>query len=256
LRAIAKSAPIHANRIASYLGTFGQWAEDDGRIEESPFVRLKRFGKEESRDRALSNPEIRTVWQACAGMGAYGLAVRFMLATGQRRSEVAGAEWTEFDIERKLWVLPRERTKANRAHEIPLSPIALSILDEARKSKAGQYVFSVHGSRPVSGWSGSKVRLGALAGAELPAWRLHDLRRTTSTNLARLRVERLVISKILNHAEGGVTKAYDRYAYLPEKRKALDAWGARLEAIVAGETVAEDSAVLDFEEAAAARAWR
>ena len=68
--------------------------------------------------------------------------------------------------------------------------------------------------------------------ATLPEWHLHDLRRTAATHMAQLHVDRIVISKVLNHAEGGVTKVYDRYGYEPEKRRALDAWGARLSAIV------------------------
>jgi integrase len=241
LRSIARETPTHANRIGSYLSKFGQWAEDDGRIGESPFVRLRRFAKETARDRVLSDLEIRAVWRACAGMGAFGRAVRFMLATGQRRSEVGGMEWKEFDEAKKLWTLPRERVKADRAHEVPLSPLALCILAES--ARMGAHVFTTRGP-PISGWSKFKERLDGLAlaemkrlagdDAELPEWHLHDLRRTCATHLARLRVERTVISKVLNHAEGGVTRIYDQYAYLDEKRAALERWGARLAAIVEG----------------------
>jgi len=45
-------------------------------------------------------------------------------------------------------------------------------------------------------------------------------------------ISRLVVSKILNHAEPGVTAVYDRHSYDREKRAALDAWGARLEEII------------------------
>ena len=255
LRAIAKKTPTNANRIGSYLSKLGQWAEDDGRIEESPFAHLKRFTKEMARDRVLTDLEIRAIWRACANMGAFGRAVRFMLATGQRRSEVGDMEWREFDEGKKLWTLPRERVKADRAHEVPLSPLALSILAEAREVKMGEHVFATRAPRgpqdgherrattaPISGWSQFKRRLDGLAlaelerivgdgvAAELPEWHLHDLRRTCATHLARLRVERTVVSKILNHAEGGVTKIYDQYGYLPEKRQALNLWSARLAA--------------------------
>jgi integrase len=69
---------------------------------------------------------------------------------------------------------------------------------------------------------------------EIEEWRLHDLRRTAATHMAKLGVDRLVISKILNHAEGGVTKTYDRHRYEAEKRAALDRWALRLQAVVDG----------------------
>ena len=253
LRATAKRLPTHARRIKSYLHKFGDWAEEDGRIEESPFANLKRFGKEHARERVLSDLEIRAIWQASAGMAAFGRAVRFMLATGQRRSEVGDMVWKEFDEGKKLWTLPRERTKADRTHEVPISPLALSILGET--PKIGEHVFATRGPRapqgrpatttPISGWSKFKDRLDALALAELkrlagddaalPKWHLHDLRRSAATQMARLGVDRLVISKTLNHAEGGVTKIYDKYGYLPEKRQGLERWGARLAQIVEGQ---------------------
>ena len=261
LRGLVKKIPTGANRIRSYLRAFGAWAEDDGRIEdgESPFANLKRLTKERARDRVLTDLEILAIWRACAGgMGAFGRAVRFMLTTGQRRSEVGDMEWREVDLAKKLWTLPRERTKADRAHEVPLSDLALSIL--ANSPKLGSHVFTTRASRrpqegqgrpsasvPLSGWSKFKDRLDGLALAELKRlasddaslleWHLHDLRRTAATQMAELRIPRLHISMILNHAEGGVTKVYDRSRYEPEKRAALDRWGERLAAIVEGRKV-------------------
>jgi integrase len=235
--------------VRSYLRTFGKWAEGDDRIDESPFVNLKRLTKEKARERVLTDLEVRAIWRACAEMGAFGRAFRFMLATGQRRSEVGDMECRELDIAKKLWTIPRERVKADRAHEVPLSMLALSILAET--PEAGDHVFATRAPQgggasttPISGWSKAKARLDTLAldelkrlagdGAALPDWHLYDLRRTCATHLARLGVERTVISKVLNHAEGGVTQVYDRYAYEAEKRRALDLWGARLAAIVEG----------------------
>jgi integrase len=140
-----------------------------------------------------------------------------------------------------------------------LFPLALSIIEEC--PKIGDFVFSTGRSgplraggdgepRPISGWGKAKARLDALAleklrallgedaPAEFPAWHLHDLRRSAATNLARLGVDRVVISKILNHSEGGVTAIYDRHRYDAEKRRGLDLWGRRLAAIVDGK---EDS---------------
>ena len=260
LRKIAKDARTNARLIASYLGTFGKWAENEGRIEdgESPFDRLKRFGTENRRERILAETEIAAIWKASADLGAFGRAVRLLLATGQRRSEVGDLTWQEIDG--NLWTIPADRTKPGRAHLVPLSPLALSILADVKK--LGAHVFTTRSTPkgetiPISGWSKSKARLDVLAIAELrkltgddeatiPEWHLHDLRRTAATLMTRRGVSRLVVGKVLNHAEQGVTgQHYDLYDYLSEKRQALDLWGARVAAIVDGR---EDN-VVDLEKA-------
>lgn len=133
LKRLAKTTPTHALRIRSYLHTFGRWAEEEERIKESPFANLRRLGKEAKRERVLTDAEVRAIWRACDDMGAFGRAVRLMLVTGRRRSEVGSMEWREIDEAKKLWTLPPERTKADRAHEVPLSPLAMSILAADRR---------------------------------------------------------------------------------------------------------------------------
>ena len=191
-------------------------------------------------------------------MSAFGRAFRFLLATGQRRSEVGAMTWREIARKEALWTLPKARTKAKRLHTVPLSHLALSILDDC--PKIGDFVFAsgrsgavreseMAGPVALAGWGKAKERLDQLAlrhakalaaergenePKEIAEWRLHDLRRTAATHMARLGVDRLVISKVLNHAEGGVTKGYDRHGYDDEKRRALDLWAQRLRAIVDG----------------------
>ncbi len=131
---------------------------------------------------------------------------------------------------------------------MPLSDLALATLGEC--PRLGRFPFTTRGDVPIAGWSKSKAALDAAmleqlqkeadekgdaaAPVSLPPWRLHDLRRTCATNLARLGVDRIVISKLLNHSEGGVTSVYDRHARDPEKRVAMDRWAQRLRAIVEG----------------------
>ena len=188
-----------------------------GGSEKSPFANLKRFGKEQTRDRVLSRPEIRAIWRASAEMGVFGRAVRLLLATGQRRSEVGDMEWRELDDERKALGLAGERAKANRAHAVPLSPLALSILAELPEARRARLRLDAQralggGTIPISGWSKFKSRLDRAAiealrqltgdaQATIPEWRLHDLRRTAATLMTERGVSRLVVSKVLDHAE-------------------------------------------------------
>jgi integrase len=243
VRGLRKTAPIAANRLLAYLKTFFSWCVDQELIEASPAAAIKRPSKEVKRDRVLTDLEIRAIWVACGELGLFGGAFKMMLATAQRRTEVGEMTWREIDRDEKVWRLGRERTKANRAHEIPLSDLALAILHDA--PRIGEFVFSSgrRGSGAINGWSKAKRRLDALAAkklrelapeteGELPEWRLHDLRRSAATHMAKLGVDRVVIGKILNHAEAEVTAIYDRHKYGGEKRRALELWAARLASIV------------------------
>jgi integrase len=257
---LKKESPIAANRVLAYLKKFFAWALENELIDDSPAASIKRptAEKDRERERVLADWEILAFWWACGEMGAFGRAFRFMLATGQRRSEVGAATWGEIDKSEALWTLGKARTKAKRLHDVPLSALSLSIVDDC--PMFGDFVFAsgragnAHDGRdsgPVAlaGWGKAKERLDelmlkrakALALAdgkkepdEIEDWRLHDLRRTAGTCMARIGIDRLVISKLLNHAEGGVTKRYDRHRYDAEKRVALDRWALHLQAIVEG----------------------
>lgn len=161
--------------------------------------------------------------------------------------------WQDIDIKAALWTLPRESTKADRLHEVPLTPLSLKVLKEVKRT-GDKYVFTTNGKTPISGFSRAKARLEAvvvnqrlksagkskptekeLAKAAIPDWRLHDLRRTMASNMAKLGVEPHVIEKVLNHSSGaisGVAAVYNRYAYTDEKRAALDTWSETLTGIV------------------------
>jgi integrase len=106
--------------------------------------------------------------------------------------------------------------------------------------EVGTYVFSTtNGRKPISGWSKAKRRLDKEINLDfelkVAPWTLHDLRRSVATNLGRLGVDRLVISRILSHVDGGVTARYDRYGRDEEMAKAMDLWGQKLREIITGE---------------------
>jgi integrase len=204
IRIVRKDAPVAANRLLAYLKTFFAWAVDQELIEASPAASVKHPAKELRRDRVLSEPEIAAIWQACGSLGAFGRAFKLMLITGARRSEVGAMTWREVNLAERLWILPRERTKASRALEVPLPDLALSVLAEC--PELGEFIFTINGTRPVTGWSRPKRILDkvlAESGTEIAPWHVHDLRRTCATRLARLGISRVVIGKILNHAEPG-----------------------------------------------------
>jgi integrase len=228
---MAKRQPIAANRVLAAVRKMFNWAVDQRRIiPVSPASGLGAPGKETERERVLTDEELIRLWRAAETMGkTSGGFVRVLILTGQRRDEVATMRWQDLDLDKGLWTLPREATKGDRSHEVPLASMATQILLDL--PRLGDFVFTTKGDRPISGYSKIKARADKLAGIE-EDWRFHDLRRTAGTGMARLRIPVSTISRVLNHKEGGVTKIYNRYSYLDEKRQALETWAAHVSGLL------------------------
>ena len=226
-----RGAPVMANRTLAALRKLFNWSIARDIISASPCHLVQAPIKETRRDRVLSEDEIRAFWSACEALRyPFGPLFKLLLVTAQRREEVASMRWSDLDLQKAMWMLPREFTKADRAHIVPLSTAAIDIIENIPET--GEYVFTTVGNRPVSGFSKAKARL--VQQTSLVGFRLHDLRRTASTLMRPLGVDRLTVSRILNHADGGVTAVYDRHTYDQEKCHALNAWSQKLKSIVEG----------------------
>jgi integrase len=228
-RVIDSGAPIEANRVLASVRKMFNWALSRDIIAASPCAGVKPPAAEQSRDRVLSDDELRNVWQASSAVGwPLGSIVQMLILAGQRRDEVGRMAWSEVDLKARLWTLPRERVKTNQTHEVPLSDAAVAVLKAVPRIAGSSFVFTTDGVTVFSGFSKSKRRLDALLPKTMAPWRLHDLRRSAASGLARLGIGLPVIEKILNHSSGsfaGVVGIYQRHSFADEKRKALDAWG-------------------------------
>ena len=222
--------PIGANRVLAAVRKMFGWAVERDILPTSPVVNVRAPGKETERDRVLTDEELKKVWEAAERKGGVsGAFLKTLILTAQRRDEVSSMRWADLDLEARVWTLPREATKGDRSHEVPLSPAVIEVLTALPRT--GAYVFSsTRGERPISGYSKIKVAADKLAGFD--DWRLHDLRRTAGTGMARGGIATSTISRVLNHKEGGVTKIYNRYGYLDEKRHALETWARKVESLV------------------------
>ena len=197
--------PVAANRVHSIVSTFFKWCVANDLLSGSPAANLAAPNKETSRERVLTDAELRRVWQAAEAIGfPYGTILQLLILTGQRRGEVAGMMWSELDLEAATWSLPRERVKNNRRHEVPLSHQALAILKQVPRigasgeaRTASRHVFSLNGTGPYSGFK-RKARLDQLA--EVHGWTVHDLRRTVATGLQRLGIRLEVTEATLSCA--------------------------------------------------------
>ena len=240
-----RGSPIMANRVLATCRKFGNWCVARDIIPASFAAGVKPVARETSRERILTDDELRWFWKASGKLGEpFGPLFRLLLITAQRRDEVGAMTHNEIDGD--LWTIPADRAKNGRAHAVHLSDLAMDTLADVKRiaGKAG-YVFTTNGRNAVSGFSKAKERLDAMmldiareevvqAGGdpdrvEIPHWTLHDLRRTAASGMARIGINLPVIEKVLNHVSGsfgGVAGVYQRHEFRDEMKRALNAWAS------------------------------
>lgn len=251
--------PVAANRLLAAVRKLFNWCVDEDILDRSPSAGLKPKHAETARDRVLSDAELAAVWKAAeAAVFPFGAGVRMLILTGQRRSEVFGARWPEFDLADRAWTIPRERAKSDREHIVPLSQAALDLLTglpriagaaEDGTPAEPEFLFTTTGSSPFSGFNKSFDRLCIAAAAAfaieaakagrtvdpMKPWVMHDLRRTFATGCAKRGVPVQVVEKLLNHGSGthaGIVGVYQRHEYWDERRAAADGWAEHVLSLV------------------------
>ncbi len=258
-------APTAANRALFLLRAVLNFAIDEKALEYNVTDRIRKF-KESPRERWLDDREIALLWRACDRV-AYpaGRIAQLLLLTGQRRLEVGHLRWSEIDPKENIWHLPAERTKTGVANDIPLTPLALKILDACPQFIDVDTVFTSgkNGEKPVAAWSSFKLRIDAAildvqhedakeqgAGPAtvepLERWTFHDLRRSCASILQGLEIPDRTIDRILNHRLPGERKTYNKNPLIKEKTRALQALADHVEAAVIGEPLPDN--VIEFSE--------
>ena len=247
---VDRGSPIMANRTLATVRRMFAWCVERGIVETSPCTSVRAPAHERSRHRVLSDEEIRLVWHASDQIGwPFGPLTKLLILTGQRIGEVSRMRWSEVNFDAAIWTIPRERTKNDIAHEVPLNEQALAVLNSLPKLRGeSDLVFTTTGSTAVGGFSRAKNRIDTaivrslLSEKPLPHWTFHDLRRTVATDMARLGVDLPVIEKVLNHMSGsfaGIVGVYQRHSFADEKRQALEAWGVFVQGLVGGNKLGE-----------------
>jgi len=266
---VERGAAVQANRVLAAVRKLFNWAASRDIIAASPAAGVKAPSPEASRDRVLTDDELRTFWRACEQVGyPFGPLAKLLLLTGARRDEAAGLRRSELSGDGSLWALPAGRTKNSRPHAIPLSPQARIVIAEApivalskadlaadipRHGKHRDLAFTTTGRAPVSGYAKGKARIDAAMlviarknavergedpeDVKLEPWTFHDLRRTVASGMARLGIDLPVIERCLNHVSGsfgGVAGVYQRHSFADEMRTGFATWGAHVEAVAAG----------------------
>jgi integrase len=223
-----RGAPVAANKALKSVKTFLRWCVGRAVLDQSPAEGIPLPAKEVARDRVLNDKELAQVILGARKIGGpYGVIVELLALTGQRREEVAGLQREELDLAHRVWTIPKQRTKNAKAHVVHLSDQSVAVLKRADQRGL------VLGTKPFQ-FSRAKRLLDQFSG--VAGWRLHDLRRTCVSGMARLGIPPHIADKILNHNAGtisGVAAVYQRHEFLAERQEALERWGSHVAHIVA-----------------------
>jgi integrase len=236
----------NANKIFVALRGFFNWLRAELIMTRvSPLDGLKPPPGSEGGKRTLNAAELRLVWLAAEEMEyPFGPFVQLLTLTLARRNEVGRMVRPELDTPGALWTIPPTRTKNKLEHVVPLSDLALSIINRIHNYIASdaQFVFTTDGTHASSNFSKNKRALDAIVtekngGTPLPRWTLHDLRRTGDTEMHELGVAPHIVEACVNHISGhkkGVAGTYNKAKYLKEKRAAFTLWAEHVVRIAEG----------------------
>ena len=228
--------PSAANHAFTAARTFFRWVAKPPRryIPYSPMSGMSLPFPPVKRKRVLTDRELDAIWKAAeARTDDYGVIVRLLMLTGQRRGEIASLHSAYIDGD--LVTLPEELAKNHNEHTYPMGMLAQSLVP-----KRDGLIFPAKAKgTPVNHWSQCKEELDKEC--PIASWQLRDLRRTFATKLASLRVAPHVIERLLNHRIGtlpvggeisAIAAVYSRHQYLDEMREAVEKWEACLSALL------------------------
>jgi integrase len=235
------SGPAAADRARATLSAFLAWAMKEGLVEINQATATNTHGSKKGRERVSNEGELVEVGRSL-GDNTYGNVLRLLILTGQRRAEIGSLRWDEVDLPGRLIRLPGERCKNHRARDVPLSEPAARLLQAV--PRVGPFVFGTSAVGFCDFAPGKAILDGRLAaarqaaGAEpMPAWVLHDVRRSVATHTAEIGVQPHIVEAVLNHISGhktGIAGVYNKATYSAEKRQALDLWAEHVMALVEG----------------------
>jgi integrase len=233
---VHEAAPSEAAHALAVCRTFLRWCVRPPRryLTHSPLEGVQvKVGRK--RKRMLKPAELKTVWRAAEKQGyPYGTILQLLIAMGQRRGETANLRWPWINETDRTITLPETVTKNHKEHTYPYGDLVAAILETIPRRNSTDLLFpsAVSEKRPLSGWSKFKANLGD----GLPAWRLHDLRRTFRTTHAEIGTPAEIAERLINHAaavQTDVESIYDVYHYLPQMQEAVLKFDDHLKALFA-----------------------
>jgi integrase len=228
-----KAGPVAADNALKRISGICVWYQSRHDDYVSPVVKGMRRSntKERSRDRILTDDELRAIWTAAAANGRFGAFVRLCLLTAQRREKVAAMRWEDIGAD-GTWIIPSEAREKGNAGDLKLTPAAIKIIEAQPRFAGNPYVFAGRGGSHFSGYSKAKAAFDAKA--RISGWTIHDLRRTARSLMSRAGVLEVHAERVMGHVQEGVKGIYDRHSYFEEKAFALKALDGLLQSILRG----------------------
>jgi integrase len=251
LQGKVSSAPSVSNHLQSLIKRLFRWSVTHGRhisgLTADPASHLVKLSKAVPRRRFLDDYELGLLLAVLSkGNWKMGAPLRLILYTGTRRSEAFGARWSEFDLNKGLWIIPQARAKNGQELLLPLPEPALALINRAEPFvRVHDLIWPGYGDpeKPMSGFSkalagilSSMQTLASADGKVVEPWTIHDLRRSVATGMNGLHdaedrplIPWIVIERVMNHKLPGMQGVYNRWEYIAEKRSALRLWAEHLE---------------------------
>jgi integrase len=210
-----KSTPYQANRTMALLSKMFELAIKWGWRSDNPAKGIERF-HEEKRHRWLSDEEITRLTAALDDHPNQKAAntIRLQLLTGSRIGEVLTSKWTDFNLDRGVWIKPSHHTKQKRTEHLPLSGAACELLASIRNANRGQSNLVFPGraiDKPIVDLK--KFWRAILTAANIQDYRIHDNRHTHASHLVSSGMSLAIVGRLLGHTNPMTTQ---RYAHLAD----------------------------------------
>ena len=214
LHASLKPTPYLANRVLALLSKMFSLAIQWNWASSNPAKGILRF-HEDRRERWLQSEELQRFIEALNGYQNQHVAdaIRLLLLTGSRKSEVLTAEWSMFDLQQGLWIKPSSHTKEKQIEHIPLSGQAMELLTRMKEqAEGGGFLFpGLNEGKPRTTLRAAWTQICNAAG--LADVRVHDLRHSYASYLVSNGVSLHVVGKLLGHSQAQTTQRYAHVAH-------------------------------------------
>jgi integrase len=235
-----RPAPVAANRTFEVVRKLLNWAVEEEILTENPAFKLPKPADETHRERTLTADELQAFWRALDGAAPIVRGVfRMMLIAAQRRNEVSRMRWADLDRREGWWNIPGELTKTKRPYRVPITPAMTAIIEEIETLKLDPvWVFPrTQGGGPVPETNVTRPFRKLIKDTGIAHFMPHDILHTVTSYMTSMGISEFDVGKVRHHTSRDskvMTSRYNHYQYDREKRRALDAWNARLVDIVAG----------------------
>ncbi len=228
---VERGAPIMANRVRALISKIYNFGLGRDLVDHNPCHGVPMPARAKQRDRVLSEDEIRKLWRALDGFDPVMAATfKMRLLTAQRGIEVLAMRWEHLNGD--WWTIPAEVSKNGLTHRVPLAPQTHRLLEEFRPLTGDSDWVFASPRKPAAHITAVQKAAARLVKETRIEFVPHDLRRTAASFMTSMGISRLVVSKILNHVESGITAVYDRHSYDAEKRQALVRWAGKVDEIL------------------------